>query len=381
MKQTDGYILHEIAGIPYLLPHGQLIADHRRGVQLNETGVFLWNTLEHVHNREELLSLFFEHYQAGPDDIPGMEQDFNDFLDQLSSYGIIEEDFSPFSPDAPFYQYLCIGGLYLELAGPAEAFSEEFEPFAVSHCSKTDMTVEVCTGIPANRKNGTLILRSSELLICDCGDDYLLLFPKAEQIQEAWLAKDSSHVSFCCLPPFSGNLITDLFHAIRFVYLYLAQRKGLFALHSASILYQNRAWLFSGPSGTGKSTHTNLWNRLLQTPVINGDLNLLSLTPDGPVVYGMPWCGTSGIADPGTYPLGGIVLLKQAGKDTCISLSEDKKALLVMQRLISPSWTKEMLLSNLSFTETLAKETRICRFLCTKEPSAVYTIKEWIDRI
>lgn len=381
MKQTDGYILREIAGIPYLLPYGQLIADHRHGVRLNETGVYLWNALNHVHNHKELFSCFLEHFQARPEDVPRMEQDFNQFIEQLSSFGIIETELSPDSHHSSFYKYLCIGGLYLKLMGPAKAFSREFEPFTVPGCPKTDMTIEIRMGSPAVHSNGTLILRSNDLLVCERKEDYLLLFPKAEQIQEASLAKDASCACFYCLPPFSENLATDLFHAIRFVYLYLAQRNGLFALHSASILYHKKAWLFSGRSGMGKSTHTNLWNRIFHTPVINGDLNLLSVTPDGPVVYGMPWCGTSGMADPMAYPLGGIVLLKQALKDSCLPLPDDKKSLLVMQRLISPAWTEEMLISNLNFTESLAKLTRICQLLCTKEPSAAYTMKEWIDQI
>lgn len=381
MRQADGYILQDIAGVPYLLPYGQLIADHRHGVQLNETGVYLWNTLKRIHSRKELFSCFLEHFQAKPEDIPGMEQDFNRFFDQLSSFGMIESEPFPASHHSSFYKYLCIGGLYLKLMGPAKAFSEDFEPFTVPDCQRTDMTIEVRMGSPAVHSNGTLILRSNDLLVCERKEDYLLLFPQAEQIQEASLAKDASCACFYCLPPFSENLSADLFHAIRFAYLYLAQRNGLFVLHSASVLYNRQAWLFSGRSGMGKSTHADLWNRMFHTPVINGDLNLLSVTPDGPVVYGMPWCGTSGMADSMAYPLGGIVLLKQASTDSCLPLSDDQKTLLVMQRFISPAWTEEMLIRNLNFAKALARLTRICQLLCTKEPSAAYTMKEWIDQI
>ena len=45
MKQADGYLLETIAGVHYLLPYAQNIADLKRGVQLNDTGVFLWQTL------------------------------------------------------------------------------------------------------------------------------------------------------------------------------------------------------------------------------------------------------------------------------------------------------------------------------------------------
>ena len=88
---------------------------------------------------------------------------------------------------------------------------------------------------------------------------------------------------------------------------------------------------FSGHSGMGKSTHTNLWKEQFGTKIINGDLNLIgwsngeqanigqSVDKPGskghPIVYGMPWCGTSGIASTKSYPLGGIVLLGRSDND------------------------------------------------------------------
>ena len=57
MKQADGYLLETIAGVPYLLPYGQNIADLKRGVQLNDTSVFLWQTLAQEISSDELLSL------------------------------------------------------------------------------------------------------------------------------------------------------------------------------------------------------------------------------------------------------------------------------------------------------------------------------------
>ena len=64
MKQADGYLLETIAGVPYLLPYGQNIADLKRGVQLNDTGVFLWQTLAQEISSDELLHKFFTFLMA-----------------------------------------------------------------------------------------------------------------------------------------------------------------------------------------------------------------------------------------------------------------------------------------------------------------------------
>ena len=132
-------------------------------------------------------------------------------------------------------------------------------------------------------------------------------------------------------------------------------------------------------SGTGKSTHTNLWHKLYDTPLINGDLNLLSFKDGTPVVYGLPWCGTSEIFDIKTYPLGGIILLQQASENHIESLELHEKALLVSQRLISPSWTKEQLHTNLHFTENLSSEIYVARLCCNMGNAAAATMKEAID--
>lgn len=146
----------------------------------------------------------------------------------------------------------------------------------------------------------------------------------------------------------------------------------------------------------GKSTHTNLWKEQFGTEIINGDLNLIGWSngeqtnigqnvdkPDSkghPIVYGMPWCGTSGIASTKSYPLGGIVLLGRSDNDHFESLTNDQKIVRVMQRMISPVWTEDMLETNLKCAAKLAKEVPIYYLLCTKEPSAAYVMKARIDK-
>ena len=55
--------------------------------------------------------------------------------------------------------------------------------------------------------------------------------------------------------------------------------------------------------------------------ILNGDLNLLGLENGIPILYGIPWCGTSGISSTKRVPLGGIFFLKQAARDKIEFLS------------------------------------------------------------
>jgi hypothetical protein len=379
MRPNTGFSLQWIHGVPYLLPFGQNIADHRRGIRINETGAFIWEALGPGQTKEELLAALLSHYEIPAAQQPEISRDLEEFLSRLIGLGIVV----PEDTDSTVQKDLQIGGLHLRLCGPEAGFSPDFAPFVIEEPGErtADCTVFVHSHAPAAPENGTLLLRSRELFVFDGGTAYRLLFPGADRILEARMQKDGALAHFYVQPPFRGTLPEDLFHAIRLAFLYLAQLRGQFVLHSASILYNGKAWLFSGPSGMGKSTHTNLWKSRYQTPILNGDLNLLALTPQGAVVHGLPWCGTSRLATTETYPLGGIILLGRAETDRIEALSDDKKALLVMQRLISPSWTAEQLAANLAFTTALTAQVPVCRFPCTKSDAAVEAIREWMDSI
>lgn len=66
-----------------------------------------------------------------------------------------------------------------------------------------------------------------------------------------------------------------------------------FLLHGAVIAWEDQGYLFTAPSGTGKSTHLALWKKYLgdQAEVINGDKPFLRLTDNEVWVYGTPWAG------------------------------------------------------------------------------------------
>lgn len=378
MKRNTSYTLTEIAGVPYLLPFGQMIADHKPGIRLNETGIFLWKLLEQERSVDELVRLCAESYEVTDSkELQELSSDIKEFVTGLYNRGILEDDaFRSYQP--AFFKYLNIGGLITQLEGPAEAFSPGFESYYTDSPSKVHQTVRVHMGPPRIKRNGTVLIRSEEVVIIENAEEYILLYPMAQQIIETRLSKNGSLAEFYCMPPFTDTSREDLFHAVRLVWLYLAQQHNMMVIHSASLLYQGKAWLFSGPSGTGKSTHTSLWNKLFGTPILNGDLNLLSIQDGQAVIHGLPWCGTSGISDSGTYPLGGIVLLKQAKEDVVEELSADQKQLSILNRFISPFWNEDMQEQNLQFAKDLAERIMICRLHCTMEDSAARTMKDYI---
>ncbi len=388
MKRNPEYILTYLSDTAYLLPYGQMIASRRHGIRLNETGVTIWNLLKRPMEMKELLALAAEIFGiTDKGQLADLRKDLEQFVFQLSAYGIIEEPPSS-APPAPLEKaafYLRIAGLTLKLCGNPEAFSKELMPFllpeeALSFAdARTDLTIVVSEEEPPAREHGRYLLRDPQLCVYETLTHYILLFPASFVLKEAHLTKDGSRAAYYCTPPYDADLVYDLFHAIRIAFLHLAAKRGMYAIHSASILYHGKAWLFSGSSGTGKSTHTGLWNKYYGVPVINGDLNLLAIENGRAQIHGIPWCGTSGICDAETYDLGGIVLLKQTPENRLFPLTDDEKQLLVLQRLISPLWNEPMMKEMLSFIGKLSGKIATFRLGCTISQEAVDLIKEAID--
>lgn len=95
----------------------------------------------------------------------------------------------------------------------------------------------------------------------------------------------------------------------------LATAKSDTLLFHASVISRNgKAYMFLGPSGTGKSTHTRLWLRHIEgSRLLNDDNPVVRLNDDGKaVVYGSPWSGKTPCYVNEHYPLSGMVRLKQA---------------------------------------------------------------------
>ncbi|MBQ7919020.1 MAG: PqqD family protein [Lachnospiraceae bacterium] len=381
MRRNPYYHLEYIAELPYLLAFGQANADFKHDVRLNETSVFLWENLENVSSTQELINLCAEHFRCPTEQYDILEATTTSFVKSLQQMDILLPEEST-ANSIPLYKSLEIAGLFCRLYGPAEAFAGELLSFETSVEFPDDAPIQdirIQAAPPSHTENGTLLLRTGELLVIEGLDKYILFFPTSKYISEIHVSRSGRNVTIFCAPLFTEEAATEISYAIRISFLYFAQLHGMLAIHSASILYRDKVWLFSAPSGTGKSTHAGLWNDIIGTPIINGDLNLVALRQDTPVVYGIPWCGTSGIYDTRTHPLGGIILLNQGTKNRVGFPFKERRQLLVLHRSVSPSWASSMQKKNLDIIREISDHILICHLFCTKTEEAVTCIKEEID--
>ena len=161
----------------------------------------------------------------------------------------------------------------------------------------------------------------------------------------------------------------------------LLQHNGLM-LHASAVELCGKAYLFSGPCGTGKSTHTRIWQQTFGSAaqVFNDDKPALRCLDGKWYAYGTPWCGKDGINQNKKVPLAGICFLKQAPENKIRQLTPVE----AVQRIISQTRRRFSQLENLDLmlqlVEKLALEIPVFELENRPEPEAAHLSYETMRR-
>lgn len=137
-------------------------------------------------------------------------------------------------------------------------------------------------------------------------------------------------------------------------------------LHSSAIEWEGKAYLFSGPSGMGKSTHTRLWQSVYpDAKVFNDDKPALRRLDDHWFAYGTPWCGKDGININMKVPLGGICFLRRGESNAIRRLSPLEATTQIISQTIHRFKSEDRLDLLLSHVDKLVREIPVYELYCT----------------
>ncbi len=144
-------------------------------------------------------------------------------------------------------------------------------------------------------------------------------------------------------------------------------------LHSSCLKCKGKGIAFSAPSGTGKSTHTELWRKYYSVEMINDDSPAVRLINGKMTVFGTPWSGKTDINHNISAPLACIVFLEQANENQLIKLSSSQVSQKLLRELIRPVYP-ELLLKTLDFMEKMITYVPAYLLKCTiSEEAAILT--------
>lgn len=111
-----------------------------------------------------------------------------------------------------------------------------------------------------------------------------------------------------------------------------------FFLHSSVVVVDDKAYAFAAKSGTGKSTHTNLWLEHFQdrSYIINGDKPIYRFLDETLYVCGHPWGGKEGLHRNAMAPLAGLCFLSRGEENSMRKLDNEEVLEHIFRQILLP---------------------------------------------
>ena len=109
--------------------------------------------------------------------------------------------------------------------------------------------------------------------------------------------------------PYSSTFLENM--SIRSLLIKKLLDYNAIQLHGSALCMDGEAYVFTAPSGTGKSTHARFWRETFGDRVwmINDDQPMIRIEGGKAIVYSMPWDGKHHLSRNASAPLKAVVWL------------------------------------------------------------------------
>ena len=157
---------------------------------------------------------------------------------------------------------------------------------------------------------------------------------------------------------------------------------GRVLFHGAAFRWRGRAWIFTAPSGTGKTTQLRNWQRLWpdELELIGGDKVVLAQEKDGSFwLLPSPWTGKEGDRGSVSAPLGGIVLLRQAKENTVTILSPGEAVLRMFDQLLITAETEEEIVEAAALLDSMLRVVPVWRLDNLGDLDSAYLMRRKLE--
>ena len=145
---------------------------------------------------------------------------------------------------------------------------------------------------------------------------------------------------------------------------------GGMMLHASAVELGGNAYLFSGPSGMGKSTHAKMWEDLFSgARVFNDDKPALRLLDDTWYAYGTPWSGKGQNINL-KAPLKGICFLRRGSAPSIRRLSPVEALSAVTEQTIVRFRQSENMDRLVELLTHLLSHIPVYELIATKDPAS-----------
>lgn len=162
-----------------------------------------------------------------------------------------------------------------------------------------------------------------------------------------------------------ASLSIRQFNMIGFVVKYIMMNHNGMSLHSSSLAYKNCGVMFSANSGTGKSTHTGLWQKVFENvEIINDDMPAVRKIDGVWYLYGCPWSGKTEKNINKRVPLKALVFLERGDKNTIEKIYAPECVYKIINQTIVPFY-KDLTVKVMANIGDMVRDVPIYRLKCT----------------
>ncbi len=154
-------------------------------------------------------------------------------------------------------------------------------------------------------------------------------------------------------------------------YRQLLQFDGML-LHASAVMMDGRAYLFSAPSGTGKSTHTRLWQQTFgkdRAQILNDDKPALRLEDGVWYAYGTPWSGKHDISINIRVPVAGIAMIERSGTNRIEPFGGREAVFAILEQTVRPRDAAARI-KLLELMDQLLTQVPVWKLHCNMDPEA-----------
>ncbi len=225
-----------------------------------------------------------------------------------------------------------------------------FQPFIADACADAlvDMTVE--------RGTAPDFSDMEEIGQFDCGGANHGVYRTADMQTYAFeisLPTCDGGEMCCCLiaeKAFSrcrAVLLSDAVHRQTFglnngmmmAYAFAAAQTDTLLMHASVIRHKGYGYLFTAPSGTGKSTHTYLWYKNIPgCDLMNDDNPVVRIIDGKTIIFGSPWSGKTPCYRNINAPVGAVTRIEQKPVNTIRPMKPLEAFAMLLPAVSSMKW-------------------------------------------
>lgn len=226
---------------------------------------------------------------------------------------------------------------------------KQYEPFLVKDATVDEVvfTLEVVNEKEFPSTDNIMDMNTQEGNIAQIksgriGEKEYYEFMINREPQNRLIISKNYHYGTVTLPNIMRPLL-GLNRAVMLMYALSTAKMGTVQFHASVVEHHGEAYLFLGRSGTGKSTHSQLWiKNILGTRLVNDDCPVVRINSDGnAIVYGSPWSGKTPCYRNVSYPIRAIVDLDQAPHNKICRLSPPDAYATLIPSITGKRWDKD----------------------------------------